>query len=513
MQIQNRRYEGTTLYAAAPNPTAFQTLLNASGTKFAGKYLDITAASNSQGFGGDQPGFTQPQRSRTYEILLGFLSTRYNPELGLLNLSNLRGDETLKATGFFNQPSTARKVRSSPSCQYFYLPKIFPALMKVASENIPGEGIGVISISLADNNMRDVRDVSELASYFPKLQNLSLQNNQITRWSDLDAWGHGNFPQLQELLLLDNPIQRNTRDPEHYQRQIARLFPNLLRLDGVQLGSGVTKIKFGVEGTRATPSNELPGRIRQGFWGEGSSEIGVSFLGIFFPLFDTNRQALLHQFYTPTSLFSLSVDTYTPHQRPDRRGAFSGANQPNLQTSLHGYIQQSRNLLRARAEHQRVTKLHQGRDQIAQAFQYFPQTKHPIEESAAFVADGFQVQIGTAAGIMVAVHGEFIEYGGPGGQELRRSFDRTFLLGPPVPATIPGSQCVVVSDLLVLRPYSGREAWVPEEGAVGPAVDAQGLIAEVRRRTKLNEHFAGLLLQECNGDLEAAGRRFEEARV
>ena len=46
-----------------------------------------------------------------------------------------------------------------------------------------------------------------------------------------------------------------------------------------------------------------------------------------------------------------------------------------------------------------------------------------------------------------------------------------------------------------------------------PTVDAQGLIAEVRWRTKLNEHFAGLLLQECNGDLEAAGRRFEEARV
>jgi len=113
VQIQNRRYEGPNLYAAAPSPTAYHTLLNASGTKFAGKYLDITAASNSQGFGGDPPGFTQPPRSRTYEILLGFLSTRYNPELGLLNLSNLRSDETLKATGFFNQPSTARKVGSN----------------------------------------------------------------------------------------------------------------------------------------------------------------------------------------------------------------------------------------------------------------------------------------------------------------------------------------------------------------------------------------------------------------
>ena len=112
---------------------------------------------------------------------------------------------------------------------------------------------------------------------------------------------------------------------------------------------------------------------------------------------------------------------------------------------------------------------------------------------------------------MVSVHGEFYQQGERGG-EIRRSFDRTFLLGPPA-ATNPGSGCVVVSDLLVLRPYSGREALVPEQDGAAGVVDAQGLIQEMRRRTGMNEQYAGLLLQECGGDIEAGVRRFEEAKV
>lgn len=110
---------------------------------------------------------------------------------------------------------------------------------------------------------------------------------------------------------------------------------------------------------------------------------------------------------------------------------------------------------------------------------------------------------------MVSVHGEFLETN-ERGTELRRSFDRTFLLGPPAP-TNPGSQCVVVSDILVLRPFSGRDAWIPEADTV--PVDPNVLIQEVRRRTGMNEHFAGILLGECNGDIEAGMRRFEEAKV
>ena len=342
---------------------------------------------------------------------------------------------------------------------------------------------------------------------------MSLQQNSISRWNDLEPWYHASkFPQLQELLLLDNPIQRNARDADEYQREIVKRFPSLKVLDGNTLGALVKGIRFDVDTNKSLPVKvDLPGKIRQGAWGEGSRDVGVGFLGIFFQLYDSDRQNLIQQYYTPTTLFSLSVDTITPHQPTHhRRGAFSGSNQPPSSSNLGGYIPQSRNLARTTNLMQRTARLHNGRDQILQAFLNLPRTRHPIDDPAAFVADGFQVQIGTAGGIMVAVHGEFYEITDRG--ELRRSFDRTFLLGPPS-QTNPGSQCVVVSDLLVLRPWSGRDAWVPEGNESTTTVDPQGLLQEVRRRTGMNEQYAGLLLQECNGDIEAGVRRFEEAKV
>ena len=42
--------------------------------------------------------------------------------------------------------------------------------MKVAAENIPKQGIGVVGVSLAENGLRDVRAVESLATTFPDLK-------------------------------------------------------------------------------------------------------------------------------------------------------------------------------------------------------------------------------------------------------------------------------------------------------------------------------------------------------
>ena len=42
--------------------------------------------------------------------------------------------------------------------------------MKVAVENIPKQGVGVVSVSLAENGLRDVRGVERLSSAFPDLK-------------------------------------------------------------------------------------------------------------------------------------------------------------------------------------------------------------------------------------------------------------------------------------------------------------------------------------------------------
>jgi hypothetical protein len=45
--------------------------------------------------------------------------------------------------------------------------------MKVADQNIPKQGVGVVSVSLAENGLRDVSAIRGLADAFP---NLKVQN-------------------------------------------------------------------------------------------------------------------------------------------------------------------------------------------------------------------------------------------------------------------------------------------------------------------------------------------------
>jgi hypothetical protein len=42
--------------------------------------------------------------------------------------------------------------------------------MKVASQNIPRDGKGVVTVSLAENGLRDVRGVEQLSMTFPNLR-------------------------------------------------------------------------------------------------------------------------------------------------------------------------------------------------------------------------------------------------------------------------------------------------------------------------------------------------------
>jgi len=114
VQVQNYRFQGPLLYCSAPNPNAFQTLLDGNGVRFAGKALQIQRSrpmfsATSQGLG--TGGFSSQQTKSIYEVLKSFLSTRYNAETGLLDLSNLTGDETLRQAGFFSSAVTQTKVR------------------------------------------------------------------------------------------------------------------------------------------------------------------------------------------------------------------------------------------------------------------------------------------------------------------------------------------------------------------------------------------------------------------
>jgi RNA recognition motif len=109
VQVQNPRFQGQFLYCTAPNAAAYQTLINASGVRFAGKSLQVQPSQNRPTFQG-QGGFSNQHTKSTYEILKAFLSTRYKADIGLLDLSNLASDETLQGAGFFQSATTQQKV-------------------------------------------------------------------------------------------------------------------------------------------------------------------------------------------------------------------------------------------------------------------------------------------------------------------------------------------------------------------------------------------------------------------
>lgn len=52
--------------------------------------------------------------------------------------------------------------------------------MKVAAENIPKQGVGVVSVTLAENGLRDVRGVEGLAITFPDLKVSNLSSRLIS---------------------------------------------------------------------------------------------------------------------------------------------------------------------------------------------------------------------------------------------------------------------------------------------------------------------------------------------
>ena len=89
--------------------------------------------------------------------------------------------------------------------------------------------VQVQTISLANNNFANGQTIAHLSHYLPNLANLSLQNNKLRSWRDLDfiSGKRGKLAQLRELVLLGNPFReiefQNGRG-DKYKRWVVMLF-------------------------------------------------------------------------------------------------------------------------------------------------------------------------------------------------------------------------------------------------------------------------------------------------
>lgn len=404
-------------------------LMKWNGIRFAGNNLKFEVLDDTNG-----------ATSNTIMLLKNFLYRRYNAQTKMLDLGNLHADPDLVQKGLFSSISTQSKM--------------FPALMKLASKE---PQLVVESVNLSDNNLKDVSGVTTLAQTFPRLKNLCLANNQISRFRTLEVWKN-KFKDLRELLMTNNPI---TND-KLYRSEMLRLFPKLVILDNVIVR----------DEQKLNSIYSLPVKLQQFFF--ESNDLGSSstdFVTNFLNCWDSDRTQLL-PLYTPQSQFSISVDSSMPP---------SSVPDSDQNPSFGYYLSLSRNVSKVSSEKSIQQRLSMGPEPILNSFKSLPKTKHHLQD----MPDEYCMEVLSFPqinGFIITLHGFFEETEKPeldafskptGTSRSRRfnhghntsnnrlskkSFDRTWVIVPT------GTGVVVASDLMTIRPYTSA-AWVTPQGA------------------------------------------------
>ena len=439
------------------NESQANTLMDWSGVKFAGQSLrfskGVSNLSNQMGTSGGSGSGT----GSTIETITQFLKSRYQPELRMLNLSNVKQDPNLNAQGFFGSISVSSKF--------------FPALMKVADDL----KLDVVTVDLSNNELQDLQALTSMAQAFPKLQNLSLQNNNFSRIKVFETWRHKlNF--LRELILFNNPIVQtnNPTEIQNIKLELMKSFPRLVVLNGEVLRNE--------QALNSYLSFPFPAQQSMFFQDDDSRNLATNFIANYIKLWDSNRAELMI-LYQNESQFSMQVDSSHPYLIDSNS---------NNSTDFGYYLTNSRNLTRISSVKARMDKLAIGQEQIYKAFQKLPKTRHELFEKP----DLFSMEVykfPSLNGITITIHGSFDETAQPevdgsmsstpsgprGGSRYhsapkhkriplsKKSFDRTFVVIPG-----PNGSMIVASDSLLIRPYTTKFPWDAEStaNAQNPAV-------------------------------------------
>ena len=429
------------------------------------------------------------------QLLQQVLNRRYNADLKLLDLSNLSKDPDLNTVGVFDAATTKSKL--------------FPALMKLCDgqfSTAEEKRNTIQSVTLASNDLTSVTPVTTLAQTFPDLQNLDLSNNSLNDIMALSPWRH-KFRHLKYLIISGNPMENNS---EHYATELLKWYRSLRFLNGLEVRQEKDLEDDDLQGLK----EPLPIRIAH-FRDEG--QIAETFIKNFFVGFDRDRAGLVSYYYDAGSEFSFAINTQALR---DPSSISSGEVIPQ---KWDAYIKRSRNLRKVSLLPARLSRSYQGAEEIREAFASMPITKHPAlaEEPHKWLIEcisqpgipdptgGSDAGVG---GFLITVHGEFTEL-----QEStepvqkKRSFDRTFVLGPGGPNGVR-----VVSELLTFRAYGGYALFQGEplaaetqEGGIGQ----DQMVAELSKITGMKLDFSRQCLEESGWSPEKAMVTFEAAKA
>ncbi|KAL7954404.1 hypothetical protein V8C34DRAFT_294407 [Trichoderma compactum] len=463
-------------------------LLKLNTFTFAGVQLEVVE-SNAD-FEPTNKATESPETAELRAKLQSILSQRYIGENKLLKLDALASDPELVTLGMFENRERALKTFKG-------LMAICDGLFKTAQEKKDA----IHSISLANNSIDNVTQVESVAASFPQLKNLDMSGNQVSNMDGLQRW-KGKLRELETIYMTGNPIEGTDAN---YKATLLEWFPKLQNINGVELRTA--------QQIAEQEAARLPKPIPQsGPDFRDVNGIGEQFLVDFFAAYDTNREGLISRLYDAGSQFSLAVDAVSVRD-------------PNAPPPLPwaAYIKSSRNLMKINSHHARSQRLFKGQTVINDLWRELPMTKHPDmkEELSKYIMDCHplpgladptgQSQLGVD-GLILAVHGEFEEYDQKSGTTGKRSFSRTFVLGPGLSGTAP---IRVVSDMLSLRAYSPlpNVFAAPSPAPVDAANQHQAMIVELSKQTGMVPQYSEMCLSQVEWDFGRALVIFNEKKA
>lgn len=459
---------------------------------FAGAQLEIVESTEDLAYQNKATESKETQELRAK--LQAILSQRYLGANKLLKLDALASDAELVTMGMFENRDRALKTFKG-------LMAICDGLFKTATEKREA----IESISLANNSIDDVSQVESVATTFPQLKNLDMSGNQIANMAALEKW-KGKFKALETIYMTGNPIE--TAD-SNYKTTLLQWFPKLQDVNGVQLRTAQQV----AEQEAASKPKPIP---QSGPDFRDVNGIGENFLLEFFTAYDNDRQGLASRLYDDGSQFSLAIDTQSV------RDTDAPAPMP-----WSSYIKFSRNLVKITHQNARVQRLFKGASVIHDLWKSLPPTKHPNikEELSKYIMDCHplpgladptgQNRLGVD-GLIISVHGEFEEYDQKTAAVGKRSFSRTFVLGPGQPGKGP---IRVVSDLLSLRAFNPlpNVFVAPNQPPAGSNDNTnnqhQAMIAELCKQTGMVPQYSEMCLSQVGWEFDKALVIFNEKKV
>jgi nuclear RNA export factor len=166
-------------------------ILKLNGFKFAGATLKIEPMQTTAAFPTKKEEAEMSQDAKNLqEKIKGILSTRYDVNLKLLNLSALGQDAELVKMGMFDAQNRVSKL--------------FPALMKVCDRiftSAQQKRDAIVTVTLTDNGIDGVSAITTLAQTFPDLLNLDLSKNKFADLRSLEGKYKSSSVTYENLLL------------------------------------------------------------------------------------------------------------------------------------------------------------------------------------------------------------------------------------------------------------------------------------------------------------------------